>query len=113
MTDIIMYKIKQYIRRQLAYGKLLFNTTIEPVKSVYEIKESSNLRKETLQLEEDIKNLAYQKALNLGFDPTTFDNLTNLIWEIQSKEHFSPCFRNRGDCSEARCCWMKLCFKED
>lgn len=113
MTDLLLYKIKQYIQRQLAYSKLLFDTTTEPIKSVYEIKESAALNKAVLQIEEDIKNLAYQKALNLGFDPTVFDSLTHLIWEIQKREGFKPCFKNMDDCTEARCCWMKLCFKEE
>jgi hypothetical protein len=113
MTDIILHKIKLYIQRQLAYGRLLFDTTTEPIKSIYEIKEAATLNKASLQLEEDIKNLAYQKAIMLGFDPTTMDNLECVIWEIQKLEGCEMCFKNREECVEARCCWMKLCFKEE
>ncbi len=112
MTESFIERVKNYFKLQILYGKLLFKTGIDPMKSVYDIKYDTKFSSDTQKLEIDITALAYHKSLKLGIEPFNTHSLNELIHAIQIAEGCSPCFKNKPDCSEARCCWMKLCFKE-
>lgn len=112
MSSLFLEKLKNYFKTQFLYGRLLFSTEAEPIKNIYDVKLESILNSDTQKLEVDITALAYHKAIGLGVNAQNYNNIVTLINVIQIKEGNSPCFRNRRDCSEDKCCWMKFCFKE-
>lgn len=73
---------------------------LNPIKSGNSIKEST-------------LNIAKQKALLLGFDPTICSTTTELIWRVQKEEGFSQCYKKKSECTEKTCCWRAECFSEE
>lgn len=112
MASLLLEKIKNFIKLQILYSRLLFSTEACPMKPILEVRLENKNNSDTQKLEIDITTLAFHKAINLGLNVVDYKDVNEMIHAIQIKENCQPCFKNKPDCSESRCCWMKLCFKE-